>query len=117
MQPTADHGTSSTCRSCHSSRALARYYADPDRTIYRIRLKQIATRERTRGEQIFEGVRRRIALAELVRQTPGWSWPKRATIFGGYPQQLAYAYRQQISGDVRDVDATDRARDAHWSKT
>jgi len=116
LRPAAEHGADARCRSCANDRALAAYHANPDATIYRIRLRQIARRQHTRGEQIFIHLRRRIALAELVRQTPGWSWPRRAAVFGGYPQQLAYAWRQQQSAQLRDVDAADKARDAHWSE-
>lgn len=109
-----DHGKDSRCKGCAASKALSFYHQHPDATIYRIRLRQIVTRQTTRGDQIFIHLRRRIALAELVRQTPGWSWPKRAAVFGGCPQQLANAYRQQLRADLRDVDAADRARDAYW---
>jgi hypothetical protein len=116
LRTAADHGADARCRSCAAGRALAAYHADPDRTIYRIRLRQIAQRRHTRGDQIFIHLRRRIALAELVKATPNWSWPRRAAVFGGYPQQLAYAWRQQNGADLRDVDATDQARQAYWSE-
>jgi len=83
--------------------------------VYRIRLRQIASRKETRGDQIFAHMRRRIALAELVQRTPGWSWPRRAALVGGCPAQLAYQWRRQLSDRLRDVDEADRARDAHWS--
>lgn len=109
------HGKDSRCKGCANDRATAAYYAHyRDANVYRIRLRQIASRTATRGDQIFEQMRRRIALAELVRQTPGWSWPKRAAVFGGNPTQLAYRYRWQQSDQLCDVDAADRARDAHW---
>jgi len=110
----AEHSKDSHCKPCASRKALKGYHADPDRTIYRIRLRQIATRTATRGDQIFAGVRRRIWLAELVRRTPGLSWPKRAALCGMDATYLAYAYRQQTSDHLRDVDYCDRARDAHW---
>jgi len=116
LRTVEEHGQDARCRSCANDRALRAYHADPDRTIYRIRLRQLAERRHTRGDQIFIHMRRRIALAELVKRTKGWSWPKRAAVFGGYPQQLAYAWRQQNGAGLRDVDATDRAREAYWSE-
>jgi hypothetical protein len=114
LRTTADHGKDSRCQKCASHKALAYYHANSDKTIYRIRLRQIAQRQFTRGDQIFAHMRRRIALAALVSQTPGWSWPRRAAVFGGNPTQLAYQWRRQNSTDLRDVDATDHARAAYW---
>lgn len=114
LRPTEEHGKDSRCKACAAARALECYYANTDRNVYRIRLKQIANRTTTRGDQILEAVRRRIWLAELVRQTPGMSWPKRAAMVGMNATQLAQSYRWQCSGQLRDVDASDRARDAHW---
>lgn len=116
LRPAAEHGKDSRCQACASRKALDYYHQYPDATIYRIRLRQMATRTATRGDQILAHMRRRIALAELVKRTPGWSWPKRAALVGGCPQQLAYQWRRQLRGDLRDVDATDRARDAYWSE-
>lgn len=107
LRTTAEHGSDSRCKGCVSYRALAAYYADPDRTLYRMRLKQMARRANTRGDQIFASVRRRIWLADLVAATPGMSWPKRAALVGSDPTWLADAYRKQISGDVRDPDQVD----------
>jgi len=116
LRPAADHGKDSRCKGCANDKALAYYRENSDKNIYRIRLQQIARRTTTRGDQILAGVRRRIALADLVRATPGMSWPKRAAIVNMNATQLAHAYRTQLRGLVCDVDATDRARDAHWSK-
>lgn len=94
------------------ARSLACYRADPARAIYRIRLGQIARRRATRGDQIFAGMRKRIALATLVARTPGWSWTMRARRFGGWPAQLATDYRRQCAGLTGDADNADRARTA-----
>jgi len=115
LRTTAEHGKDSRCKGCASEKALAYYRANSDANIYRIRLKELATRQSTRGDQILAGVRRRIALAALVRATPGWSWPKRAALVGMNRCQLARNYRQQCAGRVLDADQSDRARDAHWS--
>jgi len=116
LRPTEAHGKDSRCKGCAAAKALLYYREHSEKNIYRIRLRQIGRRTSTRGDQILESVRRRIALAELVRQTPGWSWPRRAALVGGCPQQLAHRWRWQQSEQLRDVDAADRARDAHWSK-
>jgi len=100
----------SRCRRCSSARATRAYHADPDRCLYRIRLMQMARRSGTRGDQIFESMRRRIALAALVAATPGWSWPQRARVFGKNAQQLAYNYRTQCAGPQMDVDSPDRMK-------
>lgn len=100
----------SRCKRCSSERALDAYYADPDRCLYRIRLMQMAKRSGTRADQIFESMRRRIALADLVKSTPGWSWARRAAIVGKNAQQLAYNYRTQCAGPRLDVDSPDRMK-------
>lgn len=107
-------GKDSRCKSCASARALARYHANPGANLYRLRLKQMARRERTREDQIFDGVRRRIALAAFVKRTPGMSWPKRAAVLGVNPTQLAASYRTQLRDDLQDADASDRARERFW---
>lgn len=107
VRTTEEHGNDSRCRPCAASRALAAYYAEPDRTLYRMRLKQMARRTCTRGDQIFASVRRRIWLADLVAATPGLSWPKRAALVGSDPTWLADAYRKQVGGAVRDPDQVD----------
>jgi hypothetical protein len=91
------------------------YEQHRDTYVYAIRLRQLAERRQTRGDLLFLSLRRRIALAELVRQTPGWTWPRRARAFGGNATYLAEQWRQQQRDDRRDVDAVDRARDAYWS--
>jgi hypothetical protein len=101
-------------RTAQRSRAIAAYHADPDRFIYRMRLKQIASRRCSRADQVFRSMRKRIALARIVSATKGWSWTQRARRFGGYPNQLATDYRRQCAGLVGDVDNADRAREAHW---
>lgn len=110
LRTAAEHGKDSRCRACAAARALAGYHADPDRCLCRLALKRIAQRQRSRGDQIFESVRRRIALAELVAATPGMSWERRGRLVGADPTYLAETYRKQIRGDVRDPDAIDRAR-------
>lgn len=100
----------SRCRACSRARALDSYYADPDRSKYRIRLMQMARRASTRGDQVLEGMRRRIALAELVKRTPGMSWEKRGALVGRYGPQLGSDYRDQCAGRVRDVDMPDRGK-------
>jgi hypothetical protein len=110
LRSAEEHGRDSRCRACATNRALMAYHADPDRTLYRIRLKQMAQRKATRGDQLFASVRRRIALADLVRATPGMSWPQRAAIVLGNPTWLADAWRKQVRGDVRDPDMADRAK-------
>ncbi len=104
------HGRDSRCKGCASRKALKAYYADPDRCLYRLRLQALSKRERSRAEQIFDGIRRRIALAELVKQTPGMSWTKRGVLAGADATYLAETYRKQVRGDVRDADAIDRMR-------
>jgi hypothetical protein len=110
LRDTATHGKDSRCKGCASRRALADYHRDPDRCLYRIRLQELSKRTRTREDQLFASLRRRIALAALVRRTPGMSWPKRAALVGLNATQLAASYRAQVSGDIRDVDASDHAR-------
>lgn len=110
LRTVSEHGKDSRCKVCSGARALAQYHADPDRCIYRQRLRALSLRGRSRSEQIFDGVRRRIALAELVRQTPGMSWERRGTLSGADPSYLAEAYRKQVRGNVRDADAIDQAR-------
>ena len=105
-----EHGNDWRCRRCANTLALAYYYENRERTIYRIRLKQIGERSGTRGDQIFLGIRRRIALADLVARTPGLSWSKRAAIGGGYAKQLATNYRRQLRGPLLDEDSCDQAR-------
>jgi hypothetical protein len=108
VQAVGDYGADrSRCRICSRRRALDQYYADPERSKYRIRLRQMAVRSGTRGDQVFANIRRRIALANLVRQTPGISWPERGQLIGRYGPQLASDYRDQCAGRVRDVDAPD----------
>jgi hypothetical protein len=106
-----DYGSDrSRCRACSRTRALAHYYGDPERSMYRMRLRQIHTRAGTRGDQIMDGMRRRIALAALVKATPGMSWPKRGALIGRYGPQLAYNYRMQCQGMQLDADTPDRAK-------
>ena len=104
------HGKDSRCKGCASTKALADYYRDPDRCLYRQRLQALSRRDKTRAEQIFDGIRRRIALFELVKSTPGVSWVARGVLVGSDATYLAEAYRKQCRGNVRDADATDAAR-------
>lgn len=110
LRSTAEHGRDARCRSCASAYALARYHAQPDSTLYRICLRQIAARRQSRADQLMAALRRRIALADLVRATPGWTWRRRAGLVGGNATQLAASYRRQCAGALFDVDAADRAR-------
>lgn len=50
LRATADHGKDSRCKACAAGKALAYYHANADATIYRIRLRQIATRTATLDE-------------------------------------------------------------------
>lgn len=104
------HGKDSRCKACANERAIAAYYADPDRALYRIRLKQLAMRERNRCDEIFERMRWRIALAAFVRATPGWTWQQRADVLGIQRNHLADTYRRQCRGLCRDADAAERER-------
>lgn len=74
---------------------------------------EMARRKQTRSDQIFQAVKRRIALADLVRGTPGMSWEKRGRLVGADPTYLAESYRKQCRGAVRDADNIDRARSAY----
>lgn len=110
LRTAEDHGRDSRCRSCSSARALAQYRADPERTLYRLRLKQLARRRQSRVDEIFEAMRRRIALAAFVAATPGWSWPRRARLLGVNANHIAEMYRKQCAGRIRDADAAERER-------
>ena len=110
LRPIDLHGKDSRCRGCASAKALAYYHAQPDANLYRLRLKELSRRKKTRADQIFDGVRRRIALADFVRNTPGMSWRKRAALVGVNPTQLENSYWRQTHEDLRDVDASDTAR-------
>lgn len=107
----SDYGADrSRCRLCSRRRAIDAYYADPDRSKYRMRLRQMAVRTGTRSDQVFASVRRRIALASLVKATPGMSWCERGALIGRYGPQLASDNRNQCAGRVRDVDTPDRGK-------
>lgn len=110
LRPIAEHGSDWRCRGCSSARALAQYYADPERTLYRLRLRQLARRKQTRADEIFDAVRRRIALAAFVAQTPGWSWERRAEACGMNVKHIAQCYRKQCAGRVQDADVADREK-------
>jgi len=110
LRPKVAHGKSWLCNGCASTKATAQYHANPDRCLYRLRLKQLARRTQTRGDQIFEHMRRRIALADLVRATPQLSWPKRAALLGRNANQLACDYRMQCAGRILDMDRPDAGR-------
>jgi hypothetical protein len=69
---------------------------------------QLARRQGTRGDQMLDCMRRRIALAALVKRTPRWTWEQRGQLVGRYGPQLAADYRDQCAGRVRDVDSADR---------
>jgi hypothetical protein len=117
VRTSASHGRDkSRCKTCSATRALDHYYRDPDRCLYRMRLIQMAKRSGTRGDQIMDSMRRRIALADLVRQTQGMSWPKRAALIGANACQLAYNYRTQCAGPLPDADTPDRAKRKRGAK-
>jgi hypothetical protein len=102
------------CRPCAAVRALGQYHAAPDANLYRNRLRGMARRQSTRAEQIFAGMRWRIALAALVAATPGLSWRARGRLIGRSGENMARVYRAQCRGENRDRDAIDVARDAYW---
>lgn len=108
LRTAQDHGKDSRCRGCSATRALAQYHADPDRMLYRLRLKQLARRQHSRSDEIFIALRRRIALAALVAATPGATWVARARLVNMDATHLAEAYRKQCAGRVRDADASEQ---------
>lgn len=110
LRTTEEHGKDSRCKACARVRGLAAYHADPERHLYRLKLAQLAKRSETRGDQIFAGIRRRIALATFVANTPHWSWMRRGRFLGVDETNLAERYRQQTRGNVRDADAAERER-------
>lgn len=113
LQSAAAHGRDSRCKGCANVRGTRAYHADKDRTLYRRRLTELARRRQSRSDQLFEAIRRRIALAELVKRTPGMSWEKRGRLVGADPTYLAESYRKQCRGDARDADNIDRKRSAY----
>lgn len=110
LRTAEEHGRDSRCRGCANARAVAAYYADPDRTLYRLRLRQLARRRQSRADEIFSALRRRIALASFVAVTPGWTWARRAQVLGMNTNHIAQSYRNQCAGRVRDPDAAERER-------
>lgn len=110
LRPLDAHGRDSRCKACARARALTAYHQDSDRCLYRIRLRELRTRQYSRADQLFIAIRRRIALADLVAATPGWSWRRRAEAVGWNRAALADAYRRQTRGLVRDADMPDRAQ-------
>lgn len=95
LRSAEEHGRDSRCKACAGARALATYYADPDRTRYRIRLRQIARRRHSRHDMVFIALRKQIALAAFVAATPGWSWVRRAAYLGVNKTELSADYRRQ----------------------
>lgn len=110
LRPLAAHGKSWTCNSCANIKATARYHADPEPTLYRLRLQQLAKRTQTREDQIFMQVRKRIVIADLVKRTPGLSWTARGALIGRNAKNLSREYRDQCAGRVFDMDRPDSAR-------
>ena len=110
LRPAAAHGKDFRCRPCAAAKALAQYHAYPDANLYRLRLKELSRRTKTRADQIFDGVRRRIALADFVKRTPGLTWKQRGELAGLDGKQMECSYWRQIRDDLRDVDAADVAR-------
>jgi hypothetical protein len=96
LRTTDEHGKDSRCRGCANVKATAQYHADPDRCLYRLRLKALARRQQTRADMLLVAVRRQIALAALVRATPGWSWERRGRAVGYNATYLAESYRKQL---------------------
>lgn len=101
------------CRACLAARGLADYRANPDAACYRICLKQMRERKQTRSDQLFDVLRRRIALARLVAATPDLSWRARGRLAGKSYQTLSKQYARQCEGTCRDVDAADRVRNKY----
>jgi hypothetical protein len=114
LRPAEAHGRDSRCKPCANARATAAYSADPDRALYRHRLRAMAGRQHSRADQIFEALRRRIALAALVAATPGLSWRARGRLSGRHHDRLRTTYLRQCRGDIRDQDVIDAARNAYW---
>lgn len=110
LRATADHGKDSRCKPCSAARALAQYHAYPDANLYRLRLKELSKRTKTRADQIFDGIRRRIALADFVRRTPGLTWRERGELAGVNGKQMEASYWRQLRDDLCDADASDAAR-------
>lgn len=110
LRTAEEHGRDGRCRGCSAERALAQYHADPDRTLYRLRLRQLAQRRQNRADEIFAVMRKRIALAAFVAATPGWTWAQRAAALQMDANHLADSYRKQCAGRVRDADAADREK-------
>jgi hypothetical protein len=110
LRTAEEHGKDSRCRGCSARKALAQYHADPGRTLYRLKLRQLARRQSNRCDEIFSAIRRRIALAAFVAATPGWTWAQRAQTLGMNVTHIAQTYRNQCAGRVRDPDAAERER-------
>lgn len=110
LRTAEEHGKDDRCRGCANERATAAYYADPDRALYRVRLRQLARRQCNRADEIFAVMRKRIFLAALVAATPGWTWARRAQTLGMNTNHIAQSYRKQCAGRVRDPDAAERER-------
>jgi hypothetical protein len=108
-----EHGKDSRCKACSTARALATNRADPDRNLYRLALKRLAVRRETRGDAIFSNLRRRIALAELVARTPGWTWARRARAVVMDAQHLSTMYRRQCTGQCLDPSTEWRSARAY----
>ena len=106
----SEHGKNKLCRACDAAWKNRAYHAHPDAELYRIRLRRMASRTHTRVETIFAEVRRRIALADLVRATPGMTWRQRGQLVGRHGSFMAEMYRKQCRGDVRDPDHAERSR-------
>ena len=98
LRPADMHGKDTRCKGCAARKSLAQYYVNPDRCRYRLRLNQLSRRQHNQADRIFIAIRRQIALAELVRCTPGMSWQARGRLVGYDPTHLAESYRRQSRG-------------------
>lgn len=118
VRPRAEHGKHLECRGCRSAERMRRHRDDPDAARYRLRLRQIAQRHYSIGEAVLATAARRIALADLVRRTPGMPWAERAALIN-WPytwNALRVAYLRQCGGDVKDPDWCHKVDAAHTRK-
>lgn len=67
----------------------------------------------TISDAVLATAARRVALAEVVRRTPGATWPARARLCGytGDWRALRAAYVRQCRGDLHDPDWRGRVPD------
>lgn len=118
VRPRAEHGNQLECRGCRSADRMRRHEADPDAQRYRLRLRQMRTRLYSMSDLVLTTAARRIALADLVRATPGATWSERAArIEWPYTwRALRVAYLRQCGGDVKDPDWCHKVDAAHTKR-